>query len=142
MVSSQDAAIAAALTELGYEVEARRRGPHVEDGAPADGELEVRDIFVSVDGGDHRPAPRTWSTRSTPPAGEPVAFVVRRDGKRRTVEVTPEDVDGDKPHRHQLGTGFEFPFDVSVNIDRRHRRAQRRADVLAGRSTTPSPRAR
>ena len=50
MVSSQDAAIASALDELGFDVKPALEVLSVKDGAPADGKLEVRDIFVSVDG--------------------------------------------------------------------------------------------
>jgi PDZ domain-containing protein len=117
MVSSQDAAIAAALKELGIDVQPALEVLSVSDGAPADGRLEVRDIFVSVDG--HRvtrPDDVIEAVRGAS-AGEPVTFVVRRDGERRTVAVTPEQEDGRPQVGIQLGTGYEFPFKVSVNID-------------------------
>ena len=66
------------------------------------------------------------------PAGQPVHFVVRRDGKPTDVSVTPQDKAGTPTVGIQLGTGFQFPFKVSVNIARGDRRAQRRPDVLAG----------
>jgi PDZ domain-containing protein len=117
MVSSQDAAIAAALKELGIDVQPALEVLSVSDGAPADGRLEVRDIFVSVDG--HRvtrPDDVIEAVRGAS-AGEPVTFVVRRDGERRTVAVTPEQEDGRPQVGIQLGTGYKFPFKVSVNID-------------------------
>jgi PDZ domain-containing protein len=117
MVSSQDAAIAAALKELGIDVEPALEVLSVSDGAPADGRLEVRDIFMSVDG--HRvtrPDDVIEAVRGAS-AGQPVTFVVRRDGQRRTVAVTPEQEDGRPQVGIQLGTGYEFPFKVSVNID-------------------------
>src|SRR6478735_1804729 len=67
MVSSQDTAVAAALTQLGEEV-------------------------------------------------EPLAFVVRRGKKEVAVDVTPEKVDGDLRIGITPGVGFDFPFDVSVDI--------------------------
>jgi Lon-like protease len=117
MVSSQDAAIAAALKELGIEVRPALEVLSVRDGTPADGHLEVRDIFVSVDGTRvTRPDDVIEAVKSAA-AGEPVTFVVRRDGERRTVAVTPEQEDGRPQVGIQLGTGYEFPFKISVNID-------------------------
>jgi PDZ domain-containing protein len=117
MVSSQDAAIAVALDELGFDVKPALEVLSVEDGAPADGELEVRDIFVSVDGKRVTGSDDVIEAVQGTPAGQPVSFVVRRDGSRRTVEVTPEEKEGKPQVGIQLGTGYEFPFDVSVNID-------------------------
>ena len=50
MVSSQDAAIAVALTELDLDVKPAPEVFAVSKGAPAEGELEVRDVIVAVDG--------------------------------------------------------------------------------------------
>jgi PDZ domain-containing protein len=50
--------------------------------------------------------------------GEPIPFVVVRDGKQRTVEVTPRrEDDGVLRVGFTPGQGFTYPFDVSVNID-------------------------
>ena len=89
MVSSQDTAVAAALTELGEKVDPLVEVLDVTPGLPADGKLEVRDVLLgSV--APRSPAPRTSSTPSTPRRpGEPVAFVVRRGKKEVTVDVTP-----------------------------------------------------
>ena len=50
MVSSQDSAIAVALTELGYKVTPAIEVQYVTPGSPADGRLELRDIFLEVNG--------------------------------------------------------------------------------------------
>jgi Lon-like protease len=117
MVSSQDAAIASALDELGFDVKPALEVLSVKDGAPADGKLEVRDIFVSVDGKRVSGTDDVVDAVKGTTAGRPVSFVVRRDGERRTVAVTPEEANGKPQIGIQFGTGYEFPFKVSVDID-------------------------
>jgi Lon-like protease len=117
MVSSQDSATAAALTELGYRVRPVLEVLDVTKDAPADGRLEVRDSFVAVDGHPVTSAADVVDAVKAAPAGQAVSFVVRRDGARRTVQVTPEQKDGRSLIGIQLGTGYRFPFKVAVHID-------------------------
>lgn len=116
MVSSQDAATAVALHELGYDVKPAVEVLSVVDGSPAQGALKVRDIFLEVDGTKVRSTDDVIKAVQSAPAGQPVHFVVRRDGKPTDVSVTPEDKAGTPTVGIQLGTGFQFPFKVSVNI--------------------------
>ena len=116
MVSSQDAAIATALTELGYDVEPEVEVLHVEKGLPADGRLKVRDILVSVGGVEVRSAQDVVQAVDKAPLDEPLTFVVRRKGADVTVDVTPREVGGDKRIGITPGPGFTFPFDVTVDI--------------------------
>lgn len=116
MVSSQDAAIATALTELGYDVEPEVEVLYVDSRLPAAGKLKVRDILVSVGGAEITTADDVVKAVDRAPLGEPLTFVVRRKGKEVTVDVTPREVDGDKRIGITPGPGFTFPFDVSVNI--------------------------
>lgn len=117
MVSSQDAAVATALEELGYDVKPGLEVLGVEPGSPADGALRVRDLFLQVDGEKVTSAKQVISAVTDAPAGRPVTFVVRRDGKPVDVSVTPRRTGAKQTIGIQLGTGYEFPFDVSVNID-------------------------
>ncbi len=117
MVSSQDAATAVALDELGYDVQPAIEVLSVTQGSPADGALKVRDIFLAVDGKPVSSTDDIISAVQAVPPGSPVTFTVRRDGKRTPVTVTPKNVDGKQTIGIQFGTGFEFPFKVSVNID-------------------------
>ena len=116
MVSSQDAAIATALTELGYDVEPEIEVLHVEKGLPADGRLKVRDILVSVGGVEVRSAKDVVKVVDEAPLGEPLTFVVQRLGTDVTVDVSPREVGGDKRIGITPGPGFTFPFDVTVDI--------------------------
>src|SRR6476620_12473099 len=116
MVSSQDSAIATALNEMGYHVKPAVEVLSVVDGSPAQGNLKVRDIFLEVDGTKVRSTDDVIKAVQSVPAGQPVHFVVRRDGKPTDVSVTPQDKGGTPTVGIQLGTGFQFPFKVSVNI--------------------------
>jgi PDZ domain-containing protein len=51
------------------------------------------------------------------PSGGSVALVVRRDGKRLPVRVTPRREDGTPRIGITFALGYEFPYDVTVNID-------------------------
>ena len=117
MVSSQDAAIAVALDELGYNVTPALEVLSVNPGAPADGKLKVRDIFLEVNGTKVSSTDDVIAAVQAAPAGEPVDFLVRRDGAATKVSVTPTTTDGKASIGIQFGTGYEFPFKVSVNID-------------------------
>lgn len=117
MVSSQDSAIAVALVELGYDVEPAIEVLSVDKGAPADGRLNVRDIFLEVNGKPVSSTDDVVNAVKRAPEGQPVDFVVRRAGERTAVSVTPRAVDGKQRIGIQFGGGFVFPFDVSVNID-------------------------
>jgi len=120
MVSSQDTAIAVALRELGYDLPLLTEVLGVTKGSPADGKLEPRDYILEVNGTPIEEVSQVSEEIQRTGVGEPAEFVVRRDGKRRTVVVTPEAAEDD-PERAvvgvEIGTGYDFPFDVKVNLD-------------------------
>jgi PDZ domain-containing protein len=118
MTSSQDAATAVALEELGYDVtEPVVAG--VTKGAPADGNLESGDVILAVDGTDVSSSDDVVDAVTAAPAGAPVDFVVRRDDERTTVQVTPDTVDGKPQVGIQVGTEAkpDLPVDVTININ-------------------------
>jgi Lon-like protease len=116
MVSSQDAAIATALTELGYDVEPVVEVLNVQEDYPADGRLKVRDVLVRIGGQEIRTAQDVVDAVDAAPVGEPLGFTVLRKGEEVEVQVTPEEFDGDKRIGITPGPGFTFPFEVSVDI--------------------------
>ena len=117
MVSSQDAATAVALDELGYHVRPALEVLSVTKGAPADGHLKVRDTLLEVDGRRiHSSADLTRAVAAVP-AGKSMTLVVRRDGRRTTVQVTPQQQDGKQRVGISFGLGYVFPFQVKVHID-------------------------
>ena len=118
MTSSQDAATAVALEELGYDV----TEPVVADvtaGAPADGQLEAGDVILAVDGTRTSTSSEVVAAVGEETAGQPLDFVVRRDGDRTDVSVTPQTVDGKPQVGIQIGTQVkkDLPVHVTVNID-------------------------
>lgn len=116
MTSSQDNATAAALEELGYDVTTVVVAD-VTDASPADGQLEKGDELVRVGDATVEHSDDVIDAVVGSKAGEPLTFVVRRDGQRREVTVTPEQKDGRPQVGIQVGTKHDFPFDVSINVD-------------------------
>jgi Lon-like protease len=117
MTSSQDAATAAALTQLGYDVtEAVVSG--VEKGSPADGQLKTGDVILSVNGTKTLDSDDVVAAVTAADPGTPVTFDVRRKGKDVQAEVTPRDVDGRAQVGIQVGTRTtDFPVKVTIAID-------------------------
>lgn len=116
MVSSQDTAIAAALTELDYDVTEDVEVLAVTADTPADGTLAAEDQLLEIDGQEIETPQDVVDAVTAAGSGEPVEFVVRRSGERRTVEVTPTEVDGAPRIGILPGIGYEFPIDVSIEI--------------------------
>ncbi len=119
MVSSQDAAIAAALSELEVDYEPVVEVLNVEEGRPAAGKLELRDVILAVDGQQIADAQDVVRIVGEREAGASVEFTVRRDGERRTVAVEPEETPAGPKVGIVPGRGFQFPFDVRVRIPER-----------------------
>lgn len=118
MTSSQDAATAVALEELGYDV-TEPAVAAVTDGAPADGRLETGDVILRVNATAVSTSDDVVGAVTDAPAGAPVRFVVLRDGERQAVAVTPAIVDGKPQVGIQVGTQAkkDLPVDVTVNIN-------------------------
>ncbi len=120
MVSSQDSAIAVALTELGYELKPLVEVQAITPDSPADGTLEVRDIFLEVNGQRVATSDDVSTAVGETPPGEKVTFLIRRGDDERRISVVPEEDEEGRPRVGvSLGAGFDFPFDVSVNINPR-----------------------
>jgi PDZ domain-containing protein len=116
MVSSQDAAVATALTELGYDVQPVVEVLNVQDDYPAAGKLQVRDVLQRIGGTEIETPQDVVDAVDAAPLGEPLDFTVLREGKQVDLQVTPEEFDGDKRIGITPGPGFTFPFEVSVDI--------------------------
>ena len=110
---------------------------------PADGGLKVGDVLLA---GRRHPDHGRRGRRHRGPrldAGQAAEVQDRaRDGKPLDVSITPRSDDGVTRVGHRPGPGFDLPVRRARQHRPRHRRAQRRADVLPRRSTTPSRPAR
>ena len=116
MVGSQDTAVAAALTELGYHLPLQVEVLAVTKGAPADGKLQVRDRIVRVAGQPVADADQVTKAVQASGAGKPVTVVVRRGSSTERVELTPRASGKRAVVGVQIGTGYDFPFEVSVRL--------------------------
>ena len=119
MSSSQDNAIAAALSALGIGYQTEVEVAEVaEDGASA-GKLQKGDVLLAV-GGRTAPDPTRLVEliRALEP-GTPTVLTVRRDGKERQVTVTTKAAPDD-PTSSRIGVtiqeSFAFPFKVRIRL--------------------------
>jgi Lon-like protease len=119
MVSSQDTAVAAALTELGYHLPLQVEVLAVTKGAPADGKLEVHDRLLKVNGTPVKDAGQVTTLLQRSGVGGTATFVIRRDHRKRTEKVRTK-ASAQDPKKAmvgvEIGTGYDFPFDVSVRL--------------------------
>ncbi len=121
MVTSQDVAVATALRELDYEVPSVVQVAFVAEDGAAFGKLRVRDKLLEVDGEPVRGSQEVVDAVERHGPGDPVSLLVERDRKRMTIEIEPVEmtIEGVKAPRIgiSLGIGYDFPFDVSIQVD-------------------------
>lgn len=117
MVTSQDVAIAVALEELDYEVEPAVMAAYVAPDSPAEGRIKVRDLFLAVNGTKVTTPDELVAAVQATPRGDDVTLDILRDGEPRTIELKPQIADGEPRIGVSAGTGFRFPFQVSVDVD-------------------------
>ena len=117
MVDSQQDAIAAALTNLGYDVIVGVEVLGFTDTSPAKSVLQIGDIITAFNGTAVDSVPQLrelLAENGTLDAGT-VSFL--RGGVAQEAEVTPVGVDGNVV----LGIGakvkYDFPFDVTIRLD-------------------------
>jgi Lon-like protease len=119
MVNSQDTAIAAALTELGYHPKTDAEVLAVTPKSAAAGKLKARDKILSVNGTKITDATQVSDAVQKTGVGGDAKFVVRRGGHTKAITMTTRP-SPDNPKIGLVGIvvgeGFDFPFDVSVNI--------------------------
>ncbi|MDX2375734.1 PDZ domain-containing protein [Microbacterium sp. LRZ72] len=118
MVDSQQEATAAALTELGYDVDPRVRVYAVPEESPAEGILQTDDIILTADG---IPVDLVDDLREViqDGDGDVVAIEVERDGEPVEVEVEP--VYDEASESWLVGVSiihdYTFPIDVTIELD-------------------------
>jgi len=120
MASSQDSAVAAALGALDIPYTTAVKIAQVEEGGPADGKLEAGDVVLDVNGTEITSAEQLTGLIRPLPIGSQVKVSVRRDGREREVTMRTTSSPVDKKAsavRVSIAPGFEFPFDVDLNLD-------------------------
>ncbi|MBD7995347.1 PDZ domain-containing protein [Arthrobacter sp. Sa2CUA1] len=117
MASSQESAVAAALSQLEIPFTEELAVAGTVEGAPADGLLEPGDVLLRVDG---KPIEGMDSLRQAlnDSEGNPAEITVRRNGGELTLAVTPELSDsGAYQMGAYLSIDFTFPFEVSIALE-------------------------
>lgn len=121
MITSQDTAIATAMRELGYAVPPVIQVAYVDEEGAAFGELRVRDKILEVDGEPLEDGQQLVDTIQDHGPGDPVSLLIERNHKQLTVDLEPKEtvVDGDRAKRIGItpGVGYDFPFDVTIQVD-------------------------
>jgi PDZ domain-containing protein len=120
MVDSQKEATAAALTELGYDVDPQLTVYSFTKDAASAGVLEEGDVIIAAEG---TPVAGASELREIVNAGEgdPIELTIERDGEEQTVSVTPKESEVDGETLWLLGitltNDFDFPIDVTIQLN-------------------------
>ncbi len=120
MVDSQKEATAAALTELGYDVNAMVRVYALTDDSAAQGVLQPDDIIRAANG---TAVTETAELREiiNAAAGAPVELTVERDGATLTESITPKKSTEEGESVWLIGIStlhdYDFPIDVTIQLD-------------------------
>ena len=118
MVSSQENAAVAALTELGYEVPATLVVAGTVEGSDAEGKVEEADVIVALDGTPVPDYQGLIGLLGEVEAGQTVTLTVRRHGQPLDIPVvTTEKDDGSAQIGVFIDPAFDMPVDVTISID-------------------------
>lgn len=120
MASSQDSAVAAALNALDIPFKTKVKVADVVEGGPADGKLETGDLLLAVNGKKVRTFEQLTGFIRPLPVGTEITVTVLRDGRQVREKMTTTSAPDDKnvsAVRVNTAPGFEFPFDVDLNLD-------------------------
>lgn len=118
MTDSQEVATAIAAKSIGAEVTERTVVASVPEDSPAHGRLKAGDQLVSIDGTPVTSGDDVRTAVQKHGAGQAVQIVVLREGKRVDVSTTTRDSDGRTVIGILLGSSFDVPFDVTIDVGR------------------------
>ncbi len=120
MVDSQKEATAAALAELGYDVDSMLTVYALTEDSASAGVLEEGDVIVSADGETATDAAELREIVNEGD-GDPVELTIERNGEEESVSVTPKEVEVDGETVWLIGVtltnDFEFPIDVTIQLN-------------------------
>jgi len=118
MTTSQEAATAAALDELGITVPTTLKVSDVDAKAPAAAAIKAGDVIVGVDGKPTDTLDALRSALGEVSPGQPVTVRVSRSGVERDVQTrTTKGDDGRTVLGVFLDPVFRFPFQVKIEIE-------------------------
>ncbi len=117
MVTSQDTAVAVALTELGYDVPSVAVVHNVLPGSPSEGELEKGDRLLAINDERVESIQSAGEAVDATPDDEPVELRVQRGDERVTLSIMREEIGGQLRLGFEMRGSYDFPIDVSFGID-------------------------
>ena len=119
MDTSQQDAVAAALTELGVPYDGVLTIAGVIDGTPADGVLEEGDEILTADGVPIADVDALKAALGDAGVGTEVELGIRRDGEELTVAITPmaSESDGSPVIGVYASAAYDFPIDVRIQLE-------------------------
>lgn len=119
MANSQKDAIAAALTELGYDIPRVVTVGALTDDSAAKGILEPGDVIVSVDGKSVTSVLDMRAVIAASGAGKPLPIEIERNGEKMSVSVTPK-LSDENPPAPIVGVypsiEYTFPFSIDIQL--------------------------
>lgn len=118
MTNSQQDAIAAALTHLGYTYTTTVSVLSLPDGSPADGVIEPKDQVTAVNGAPVATIAELRAALQRNGADTAASVDIVRDGAAQTVLVTPIDKNGTIVAGVNVSSAYQFPFDVQIQLDK------------------------
>jgi len=119
MVDSQQDAIAAALTNLGYDYPTVVSVVSLPKDSPAQGIMKAGDQVVSVNGAAVADIAALRKALKANGTETPASIGIVRDGKNLTVQVAPvkSSTAGAVVVGINVTTSYDFPFDVKIQLD-------------------------
>ncbi|MCK0117393.1 PDZ domain-containing protein [Isoptericola sp. CG 20/1183] len=117
MISSQESATVAALTELGYEVPTTMTVVAAAEGTGAEGVVEPDDVIVSMDGEPLESYPELLAVLDDVTPGDDVVLGVERAGEPVDLTVTTGEGDGRALLGVLIDPVYDFPVDVTIQIE-------------------------
>ena len=119
MDTSQQDAVAAALTELGVPYGSVLTIAGVIDGTPADGVLEEGDELLTAAGRPVADVDDLKAVLGDAGVGTEVRLGIRRDDEELTVALVPvaSESDGSPVIGVYASAAYDFPFDVQIRLD-------------------------
>jgi len=118
MINSQQDAIAAALTHLGYDYPTTVSVVSLPDGSPAQGIIEPKDQISAVNGRAVATVAELRAALQNNGAGAAASLDIVRDGVSDTVSLTPVDSDGTVVAGVNVTVAYVFPVDVQIQLDK------------------------
>lgn len=117
MADSQQEAIAAALTSLGFDYAKVVSVVEVNEGLPAEGVVQGGDEIVSVNGVAIDSVESLRAQLTSHGSDEPVVLTVIRAGSPQTLTLTPARVDGAVVIGIRASMKYDFPFTVTITLE-------------------------